>query len=79
MTKQEQRYRIMLIGKKDAFYPDRKRFLGKEGTVRNVVEWPGNYISCTFVFDKFIGETSLSFYKILLKKLPPKETYNAAA
>ncbi len=72
MTEQNQRYRIALIGKKDAFYTDRKTLIGKEGTAEIKASWPGNWVACNFTFDKFIPAISMGrigFYRVLLKKL----------
>ncbi len=81
MSKQEQHYRIILIGKKDAFYSDRKRFIGQEGVTSNLKPLPGRWCCCDFVFDNpsvtLAEGKSICFYEVLLKKLPLKETSDA--
>jgi len=68
-TKKEDRYRIILIAKKDSCYVNRANFIGKEGTMEVWTEKPGNWVSCRFTFDDPLGISTMFFYKVLLKKL----------
>lgn len=67
-------YRIVLVAKDDAWYNDRKAFIGSDGTISSVRQKDGNWVGCIFHFKKSIkwGTIRLKqtiFYKVLLKKL----------
>ena len=74
-TKTAQRFKIARIGKADAFYRDRALLIGEKGTATKKIERPySSYVSCNFHFDqipKGFGRKSTSFYRVLLKKIPP--------
>lgn len=66
--KSKNHYRIILVGKGDAHYDDRKEYIGQEGSAVIITEKPGNWCSCKFIpCDPLLSPTT--FYKVLLKKL----------
>jgi len=72
--KTTQKFKIVRIGKADAFYADRVQFIGQTGQISE--SWRASnspYISCYFTFDEaLVGVVrGLCFHKVLLKKLPP--------
>ncbi len=68
-----QKYRITRIGKKDAFYDDRKRLIGQEGTVQGLLDpKERGWYSGDFQFDETVLDKlskTLYFFLIQLKKL----------
>lgn len=67
-----QRYRIVRVGKADAFYRDRDILIGQEGVVTKRFGKKGNWMGCDFTFDdsSLPHKTKTTcFFKILLKKL----------
>ena len=68
---QQDKYRIISIGKDDATYKDRSKYIGQEGTVEGHYKKPGKWCSTKMIFDN-LEATALGyqyFYKVLLKKL----------
>ena len=69
----EATYRIVLLAKIDAFYKDRKDFIGEDIQIIKVLrKHCGNWVSCNFRWLD-TGETCC-FYKVLLKKLDQQPT-----
>ena len=76
----QDKYKIVLIGKDDAWYPDRDLLCGEVGTATSIIKNPGNWCYCVFLPDNEkmiekllkrhpLEDDCLLFYKVLLKKL----------